>query len=241
VSIVSGRLRRCVNKLFGRQSIMTADKDDTRNAIGQVLHGIVAKANEELFATAESDLDREYWHFRWDDSRSADWNLYVFQDRLNLYKSAIRRWEEHFNGCCCVVERVRDKYLMPKIQEFLEALENNLKNAAPNQWRCFHCDEVFTESEEAAKHFGVDQSKQPGCQIDVAKYRRLEAEAASYRNEDTALHKEINALQAEIEVAKRRAEDDGYARGLRDAKLYPDELGLQRKADCEESSPPTKT
>lgn len=31
------------------------------------------------------------------------------------------------------------------------------------EWRCFHCDEVFTNAEAAAKHFGVAQDHRPGC------------------------------------------------------------------------------
>ena len=51
--------------------------------------------------------------------RSKEWNLYKFSDALEMYKSRCRRWEEHHNGSSCVVERVRDKYLMPKIKDFL--------------------------------------------------------------------------------------------------------------------------
>lgn len=81
---------------------------------------IVAMANifdQELFALSESELANQ-WHFKWDANRSVAGNLYNFFDMLELYQKRCRRWEEHHNGCCCVVERVRDKYLMPRIRDF---------------------------------------------------------------------------------------------------------------------------
>jgi len=57
-------------------------------------------------------------HFTWNESASLEWNLYQFHDKLRLYGSFCRRWEGIHNGSCCVVERVRDTYLMPKIREF---------------------------------------------------------------------------------------------------------------------------
>lgn len=32
-------------------------------------------------------------------------------------------------------------------------------------WRCFHCDEVFTDSEKAAFHFGQREKARPICVI----------------------------------------------------------------------------
>lgn len=97
-----------------------------------------------------------------------------------------------------------------------------------DEWRCFHCGEVFTDSAAAALHFGTDQSSTPACRVDAAELRLMEAELASYRNEDTELHREIGRLTAEIETQKQRAEEAGYARGLDDAKKHPETLGLAR-------------
>src|SRR6185369_497961 len=36
-------------------------------------------------------------------------------------------------------------------------------NATSQQWRCFHCDETFTDKNSAAEHFGVGQHVTPGC------------------------------------------------------------------------------
>lgn len=45
----------------------------------------------------------------------------------SLYAHFCEKWEEQKNGRCCVVERVRDKYLMPKIKEFLKAIKSERK------------------------------------------------------------------------------------------------------------------
>lgn len=92
-----------------------------KESIADVLSNIVAKGREDLIATPQSDLEK-YWTFQWDSNRSNEWNLYQFTKSLELYKSFIRRWEEHHNGNCCVVERVRDVYLMPKIKAFVDAI-----------------------------------------------------------------------------------------------------------------------
>ena len=94
---------------------MKATKDDIKG----VLTGIIARANAEIQQASQQDLER-YWHFKWNGSASLESNLYQFHKMLSLYGSSCRRWEEAHNGGCCVVERVRDTYLMPKIREFAE-------------------------------------------------------------------------------------------------------------------------
>lgn len=91
-------------------------------AIPDVLTSLARRFDEELLALKEPDLER-YWLFRWEEKASIEWNTYKFSDLLGLYKRKCRRWEEHHNGSCCVVERVRDKYLMPKVREFLDELK----------------------------------------------------------------------------------------------------------------------
>lgn len=58
------------------------------------------------------------WHFQWSEMLSLEDNTYRFYRALDLYGRVCRRWEEMHNGPSCVVERVRDRYLMPKIYEF---------------------------------------------------------------------------------------------------------------------------
>jgi hypothetical protein len=85
-----------------------------------------------------------------------------------------------------------------------------------NEWRCFHCDEVFTEHAAALEHFGESMCDDPACQIDMTDVRAMENQLRQYRNEDTELHRAIHSMQADHAVALRREEEKGYERGLRD-------------------------
>lgn len=93
----------------------------TKEHIGEVLTGLARSFDDELAAMPEASLE-QHWHFRWDASNAVEWNVYRFHDLLGLYGRVCRRWEERHHGSCCVVERVRDKYLMPKIRVFLAEL-----------------------------------------------------------------------------------------------------------------------
>jgi hypothetical protein len=83
-------------------------------------------------------------------------------------------------------------------------------------WRCFHCDEVFTDRESARMHFGPNQLSTPACQIDATQLRKLEEQLRRYSEEDTDLQRQIRRLEAEHHLALQRAEELGYSRGLRD-------------------------
>jgi len=103
------------------------------------------------------------------------------------------------------------------------------------EWRCFHCDEVFTTEVDARNHFGSDQSSEPACQIKVAgefallqALRNAEDQLARYRNDDSDVLRAMWSAQADHATALRREEEKGYERGLRDAKEHPETLGLQR-------------
>lgn len=95
------------------------------------------------------------------------------------------------------------------------------------EWRCFHCDEVFTSEADAALHFGSSEIETAACKVDAEKLRELERELWQWREECTPLHNQIAALQSEILTRERRAEEKGYQRGLDDARKHPEELGLQ--------------
>ena len=101
----------------------------TQKDIENVLSGFLKRADDELFALSEEQIKDAHWYFSWDESKSMEWNIYQFNKALDMYKHQVRRWEEFHNGSCCVVERVRDKYLMPKIREF-----KNLFMAATIDW-----------------------------------------------------------------------------------------------------------
>lgn len=94
----------------------------TKEEIGEVITGLAASFDADLLALSADDIAAE-WYWRWEEDRSIEWNTYKFSDILELHKRRWRRWEEHHNGSCCVVERVRDKYVMPRVREFLTALE----------------------------------------------------------------------------------------------------------------------
>lgn len=89
-------------------------------------------------------------------------------------------------------------------------------------WKCFHCDELFTNRAHAAEHFGWNEGAIPACRIRgseghlVTYIRRLEAELTSYRNESDDITKAWLAKEAEHAEALRREEEKGYARGVRD-------------------------
>lgn len=102
--------------------------------IGDVITALVSRSNTELLALTEAEI-AEAWYWRWEGDYSAEWNTYRFSEMLEMHKRRCRRWEEHHNGNCCVVERVRDKYLMPRVREFIAALEahNNPKQPAPKE------------------------------------------------------------------------------------------------------------
>jgi len=91
----------------------------TQQNIEDVVGSILSNARDELISKTESELE-DYWYFRYDKTASKAWNLYKFTQALDLYCRQCRTWEEYHYGYSCVVERVRDKYLMPKIQKFLE-------------------------------------------------------------------------------------------------------------------------
>ncbi len=83
-------------------------------------------------------------------------------------------------------------------------------------WRCFHCGETFVDLEAARLHFGDDGMADTACQITVVAVREMECLLARYRAEDSDTDRAIYRMQAEHTVALRRAEEDGYRRGLID-------------------------
>jgi flagellar biosynthesis/type III secretory pathway protein FliH len=99
------------------------------------------------------------------------------------------------------------------------------------EWRCFHCDEVFTDWGEARNHFGyTPEDGPPSCKTtrgEDSELYHLKRRLELYQREDTELHRELHAKSAEMAAAVRQAEEQGYARGLQDAKKYPETLGLR--------------
>ena len=96
--------------------------DTIKKELASVISSMAEGFAKELFGNTREELET-YWHFKWEDTQSSAWNTYQFHDSLRLYGGMCRRWEEHHNGSCCVVGRIRDKYLLPKIREFLVKLK----------------------------------------------------------------------------------------------------------------------
>lgn len=103
------------------------------------------------------------------------------------------------------------------------------KNKNAISWRCFFCDEVFKNREEAALHFGVFdacEADEVACKLvpnqqKVLKYiRELENQVRDLlaeRHEDS--HPLLDALfdaQNEVNSREKLAEEKGYAKGVAD-------------------------
>jgi len=78
----------------------------------------------------------------------------------------------------------------------------------------------------ARDHFGADPFANPACRIKAGEERGLvkalrdaEDELARYRLEDSNADRRYYAQRAEHAVALRRAEEDGYAKGVTDARI----------------------
>jgi len=90
------------------------------------------------------------------------------------------------------------------------------------EWRCFHCDEVFTDRDAAAEHFGVQIPGDVACKLNategllVKMLREAQKELRRYRREDNESYRTFYALGAEHETKMRRVEEEGYVRGLKD-------------------------
>jgi len=90
-------------------------------------------------------------------------------------------------------------------------------------WTCFFCGETFTTPGAARDHFGGDPLDNTACQIKageerglVMALRKAEDELRRYRNEDSDIDRKYYAIQSDHAIALRRAEEQGYARGLID-------------------------
>jgi hypothetical protein len=99
----------------------------------------------------------------------------------------------------------------------------------PDQWRCFHCSEVFTDAKAAANHFGVDHlGDETLCQMaqvdgGIARViADLSEELQRYRSEDNESFREFYRLGADHSQALIREEQKGYDRGLADGRTVSD-------------------
>jgi hypothetical protein len=141
--------------------------------------------------------------------------------------------------CERMVDGPEPKPQAPASDEVRQALEEQPQNGP---WRCFFCDEVFTDAEAATEHFGKGQHfGSPGCQIDIAEYRRMQEAHRRQCEEDTDWHRAFYKLGSDHVQAMRRHGDKEYARGLRDGANLPadssERAALAASAGKTEASP----
>lgn len=98
-------------------------------------------------------------------------------------------------------------------------------------WRCFHCGEMFVNTDAAREHFGDDLDASPLCQIDAKQIRELEHELARYRAEDSDSDRQFYAMSADHARALIREEQKGYDKGLADGRADTRETGLREAAE----------
>ncbi len=99
------------------------------------------------------------------------------------------------------------------------------QNDVERSWRCFHCDEVFTDKNAAREHFGSTELDEPGCKM-LAKgelellrdYRDMAARWQRCVSEDCEASRIYHSMSAKIATAERAAEQRGYDKGLKDGE-----------------------
>lgn len=93
------------------------------------------------------------------------------------------------------------------------------------QWRCFFCDELFTDRREAAQHFGVFdacEADQVACKLmahqkHVIDYiRKLEREVRQYMAENIPVVRAMYAVEFLSDQKAKDAEERGYNKGVHD-------------------------
>lgn len=104
----------------------------------------------------------------------------------------------------------------------------------PVHWRCFHCDATFTRAQErwAREHFGATSDENPVCLMRtpgegslLTALRNAQDELAQRRAEDSDLMRAVFAQAADHGQEVKQAEENGYAKALRDieaVKVEPD-------------------
>lgn len=87
-------------------------------ALQKTARAIAGHSDAHLRSLPQSALE-DSWFFRWDATAPLDLNLYEFFDFLELYARTCERWEHLHGGHVGLVERVRDRYVLPKIRWLL--------------------------------------------------------------------------------------------------------------------------
>lgn len=117
------------------------------------------------------------------------------------------------------------------ITEALQYVTMAPVGGAPEEstWRCFHCDEVFTDKSAARLHFGRSETSEAACIIKAGAERNLlkalrdaeqQADDAiqAMHNENTDAAKAYHQQRCRHTQALIAAEEAGYERGLADGR-----------------------
>jgi hypothetical protein len=103
-------------------------QDFSHDDLNAVVDGILSNEQSTLENIINPGDLESFWYFKYNPANTVEYNLYSFMDMLWLYQRKCRAWETMHHGSACVVERVRDRYIMPKILEFVETI----RAAGPN-------------------------------------------------------------------------------------------------------------
>lgn len=110
------------------------------------------------------------------------------------------------------------KRLLVTMEAIAGAARAEGRRETKTSWRCFHCDETFTDREDALIHFGFNQMTDAACQIDIKAFREMEECQARHLAEDSDMDRAMHRMRAEHDAALRREEERGYAKGLQDGR-----------------------
>jgi hypothetical protein len=98
-------------------------------------------------------------------------------------------------------------------------------SAPEKSWRCFHCDEVFTDRVAAAEHFGCEIQDAPFCKQladdDKALLKVIADQATQifqWHNESTPADKLYYEFRSQVSQQAIKSEELGYRRGLNDGR-----------------------
>ena len=94
------------------------DDNKIKAAFGEILPRLIDAMDAQLLTMTPEEI-QAHWVWSWQEEASLWWNIYHFADTLELYKEQWRKWEEHHNGYICVVERVAEKYVKPRVDDFV--------------------------------------------------------------------------------------------------------------------------
>lgn len=91
-------------------------------------------------------------------------------------------------------------------------------------WRCFHCDFITSNRGKAEVHFGADSGSEALCVLKASDdhlgvyIRDLEQQLDQYRAEDSHVLRAMASLEDDYRQALTRAEEEGYNKGIQDAR-----------------------